>query len=369
MNPRGRLPGIDVVRALAAGLVMLQHGIYAVTIWRPGWLAAHSGTGTVEMALCEILGAWGVGLFFLLSGLCIHLPQARRGTQELDLRRYYARRFRRIYPPHFVALLLSMAAALLIPAAFFDEPKPVSWPSAFQFVTHVLTLHSYFPSARYSINNVFWTIGIEMHFYLCYPLLLRLRRRVGFGTIAAGLFALSIGSKLLLKALAPGYAELWALNLPGRYWEWALGCLVAERLAAQDRPSRWPEVAALLFGTYALGAVLALLGLRFPGLHSGAIITRIWPPLFAWTLLRAAQLAPEGRATELLGHAGLRSYSLYLVHPIGIGLAVYWLSLASAPPLVQLAGGLAAGWLLHLGFFRLVEQRFMNPGLRPNRSS
>ena len=47
-------------------------------------------------------GYAGVGLFFVLSGFCIHLPQARRfrakGTDALDVREFGRRRFWRLYP-------------------------------------------------------------------------------------------------------------------------------------------------------------------------------------------------------------------------------------------------------------------------------
>jgi peptidoglycan/LPS O-acetylase OafA/YrhL len=51
-----------------------------------------------------VLGTWGVGMFFVLSGLCIHLPVARAlaagGEPTIQLGRYFKRRLFRIYPPH-----------------------------------------------------------------------------------------------------------------------------------------------------------------------------------------------------------------------------------------------------------------------------
>src|SRR5689334_8550654 len=97
-----RLFGIDEARAVAASAVMLSHLVLVTTIRDPAWLENAPRDLAAGIARWMVaLGGWGVGLFFVLSGLCIHLPMARRLAEDpsarLSLRPYYARRFTRIY--------------------------------------------------------------------------------------------------------------------------------------------------------------------------------------------------------------------------------------------------------------------------------
>src|SRR5262249_4303224 len=53
-------------------------------------------------------GYLGVPLFFVLSGFCIHLPQARREDVEPQWRRFFAGRFWRLYPPYLAAIAIAV---------------------------------------------------------------------------------------------------------------------------------------------------------------------------------------------------------------------------------------------------------------------
>ena len=62
---------LDPLRGAAALAVVIHHTAQA-------WRVAASGVGTsVSATIFGWLGSWGVTLFFVLSGFCIHLPQAR----------------------------------------------------------------------------------------------------------------------------------------------------------------------------------------------------------------------------------------------------------------------------------------------------
>jgi peptidoglycan/LPS O-acetylase OafA/YrhL len=361
IDTHNRLPGIDVVRCIAAGAVLLSHITHATTILRPAWIRAHKPSlYALEQFFCVPLGHWGVGLFFVLSGFCIHLPLAKAAAltgshPHLDLRRYYARRFTRIYPPHLVALVLSIVAALYIPSGFFTE-APVTVPTSWQLFAHLMMIHSFFPNARYSINGVLWTISIETHFYLFYPLLARMRRRMSFFAIVLILLAISIGSKAAMKLIYPGYAYLWGENFVGRFWEWALGCLVAERLVvkARARHSSWTWFLALLIGSYAFTLLTAFLP------HGGAILARTQPLLFALAISAGARLPPLQTIVYRFAVAtGLQSYSLYLTHPIAISVVCVFLASFGMSLLIQWIFALVASGVMCALFFRGVERPFL----------
>jgi peptidoglycan/LPS O-acetylase OafA/YrhL len=352
-----RLLGIDMLRALAASAVVASH--IAKWPWafsgRGGLIG--QGWGLVEASM----GAWGVGIFFVLSGTCIHLPMARalaRGeVPRLALGPYLKRRLHRIYPPHLLVIFLSwlVAAGVALPPGFAHY---LSVPTVGQFWAHIFMVHTFVPGALYSINSVLWTIAIESHFYLVYPLLLLARRRVGMEVITAALFALMLALRLADQVLPPGLRGLLTVNFPGRLWEWTLGAIVAERLARSDSvpAPRW-----LGLGLALASALAAALALRLP---HGILVRDLLAPVgygLVVLVLARTELRLSSPLDRALVAVGFRSYSLYLVHPIALTLAAAAMLPRVTAPLLQIAGALTAAYGLSALYFTLVERRFL-PG-------
>jgi len=84
--PRQWLGSIEALRGIAALAVVLFHAtlIYGLAEFTP-WTVG---------AVFQWLGQWGVILFFVLSGFCIHLPAARQLAQgavfRLDKRVFFS---------------------------------------------------------------------------------------------------------------------------------------------------------------------------------------------------------------------------------------------------------------------------------------
>ena len=102
---------------------------------------------------------------------------ARGAPPQVALGPYLRRRFRRIYPPHLVALLASIGLAALLPLASEGVHPMVSTVSLRQLLAHLALVHTFLPSAIYSGNHVLWSIAVEAHFYLLFPLVLLAQRR------------------------------------------------------------------------------------------------------------------------------------------------------------------------------------------------
>lgn len=146
-------PALDGLRGLAIVLVMLSH--------------AH--VPMFEAAF------FGVDLFFVLSGYLITsllLIEVRR-SGRIDFWRFYRRRFFRLMP----ALLLFLAVYCLV--------APLLWPNARDWYGDALVSALYL--ADYGIAFFdqpgsllhMWSLSVEEHFYLLWPLLLAgLARRV-----------------------------------------------------------------------------------------------------------------------------------------------------------------------------------------------
>lgn len=352
----GRLPGIDVTRAVAALAVVASHLVQMLT-WRiPGWEAAAGGLAGPVHALTGTMGAWGVGLFLVVSGFCIHLPMARREPgARLDVSAYLRRRLSRIYPPYLAALALSAAVAVAAPAEALRSTL-LGVPTAAQLTSHLLLVHTAVPGHAGAASAVFWTIALEAHFYVLYPLLLALRRRVGMPGLCALLLGVALASRLLAVALLP--PARWPLvddSFLRRGWEFGLGMWVAERLSADGRPwtagrGGWAGL-ALLTSLGGLGLALA------PGGHR--VRAWLWPILFAIAVEASARWRPGAGWAERAGRwLGVRSYSLYLVHPIGLALPVLLVPGWAAARGAACAAMLVSVAAVFLPFYALVERRF-----------
>jgi peptidoglycan/LPS O-acetylase OafA/YrhL len=119
-------------------------------------------------------GASGVHLFFVLSGFLLFMPYARA---LLSLRafpnslEFYIRRALRILPAYWLALVVML---LLLEPTFL---RPNYW---YDIGLHLLIIHNWSQGTIRDINIIFWTMPVEVQFYLLLPatvaLLLRLFR-------------------------------------------------------------------------------------------------------------------------------------------------------------------------------------------------
>ncbi|MFM8807542.1 MAG: acyltransferase family protein [Chthoniobacterales bacterium] len=112
-----RYPRLDVLRAAAIFAVFWHHVIYHAlserglsgAVLRGNWQLP-GGSGDIgdwcSFAIGQY-GGWGVALFFVISGFCIHLSFLKwqaSASERGFWRPYFVRRFFRIYPPYLFAL-------------------------------------------------------------------------------------------------------------------------------------------------------------------------------------------------------------------------------------------------------------------------
>lgn len=356
-----RLSSIDALRGLAAVWVFAYHLWNALA---PGYspqghpndhvrLSADTPAAVaVSYPVCAY-GYTGVGLFFVLSGFCIHLPQARRfhrkNDDALKPREFFRRRFWRLYPAYAASLLLGAAGLAVMGGVAPQIAQYMQVNAAF-----LLALK---PDAN-SLNPVYWTLWYEVQFYLLYPLLLKVVRRVGFGPVALVLLGCELAFALLpvpdaLKPLAPHF-EWFFLR---RYFEWFLGMWLAERVASGRLLPRSVGV-LIAVGGVALGVV----GSHTPALwpvHELFLAVASFGVVAVAVALRTE--AEPGRVRRLLVRLGDCSYSLYLIH-----MPMMRLIYAAA----DRVAGEAAGWVFDVAsvvlvpatawvWYRLFEKPFL----------
>jgi len=312
---QAHIPELDGFRTIAILSVFVMHMFYG---WPP---APPKGFTWIPHPLLVVVGhGWlGVDLFFVLSGFLITGILLDSRETPNYFRNFYARRVLRIIPIYFTCILV-MGLAYKGHAAFF-----------LLSVAFLANFHHYFNVPAPHGPSTFWSLAIEEHFYLLWPLLVRFLKR---STLLSLTLILFFGTPILRaiafhKGLDPEaviYEYSWF-----RFDGLALGAILAMWVRSQyfDRPTGW-KLAGLLVGVSLLATVI---GLPFGIMLSKSIASSALRYTQAQTLFAAAMtLALAYRGTKFTAPlrtrftkviAGL-SYCLYLIH-VSIGEGYYWL--------------------------------------------
>jgi len=347
-----RLPGLDLLRAIAIVWVMLFHSFIV------------GGLGP-DFAWLSRFGWAGVDIFFVLSGFLIGtqlLRPLQRG-ERLSFGAFYARRAWRILPAFAVVLALYACFASLR-----EAPGLQPW---WQFATFTVNL-----LIDYDRNQAFshaWSLCVEEHFYLVVPLLASgLARRPStsrFIGACAGLAVLGIALRCAVwlhdAALDP--PRNWFIeDIYYPSWMRLDGLLMGVMLATLQvyRPRLWARLqvhsTACLLGGVAVSCLAFWLFRDRTGLLANTIG---WPLLsFGFGLLvfaAADTRSVVGRwRVPGVGWLAAISYSLYLSHKI----AFHLVHQAIAPSLhgvVRFAAYALASVVLGAALHYLVERPFL----------
>src|SRR3954470_4526686 len=127
-----RLPVLDGLRAISILLVLSAHML---------------PLGPKSWHLNETAGAMGMTLFFSLSGFLI----ASLLLQNDDVVEFLVKRFTRILP-------LAYAYAVIVFSIVQFDPSSMFWTASF--------LGNYFSTHLNEYNSHFWSLCVEIHFYL-----------------------------------------------------------------------------------------------------------------------------------------------------------------------------------------------------------
>jgi peptidoglycan/LPS O-acetylase OafA/YrhL len=156
---------IDGLRFVAIGTVVLFHLV--VNLGIKGASAYAVPTHGDWLAAIARHGFHGVELFFIISGFILASPFAAhhlRGRRPVRLKQYFWRRVTRLEPPYMIAMIALFALHVLIK----NE-------SAAGLIPHLgaslVYLHNLIYGTENVINNVAWSLEIEVQFYILVPLI------------------------------------------------------------------------------------------------------------------------------------------------------------------------------------------------------
>jgi peptidoglycan/LPS O-acetylase OafA/YrhL len=299
-----RLAGVDGLRAVAALWVVLFH----IRVFSGARLPLQ------PVDFFARSGSTGVSLFLVISGFCLYLPFAGGKASRFRTGAFLIRRARRLLPAYYVSIALALALDLGGgPRLGFPSYTPgnVAW----QLISHLTMLHTFFATTFYALNGAYWSLGLEWQLYLALPLLIIGARKFGLVPTLAAAVLVNVAYRLgLAWAAAHGWLPAGTVQtvvlpnlLPGRWAEFVFGMVTAE-LLSRGWLERLPRFAAYLWAPM-LAVAVATDSLAVSHISFGL--------LFA--LLLVAVLAhgnPVHRifAWRPLVVLGIMSYSIYLVH-------------------------------------------------------
>src|SRR5438477_8690358 len=186
------IPALTSIRGIAAWWVVLYHFRQYLPTGRPEWLSALTAHGYLA-----------VDLFFILSGFVLALNYAESFRRSLaGATDFYRLRFGRIYPLHFVMLMLFLLNPLAV--ALFSASGDTSAYGWDYFVLSLFLVQNWGFSTELAWNDPAWSISTEVFAYLFFPLAAMLMGRVIMTVGAALLVMVALLITLALAAQAEG---------------------------------------------------------------------------------------------------------------------------------------------------------------------
>lgn len=336
-----RVEALDSLRFLAASAVMLAH-------FRALDAVKHAD-GFFVAGLLDPRSA--VVLFFVLSGLVLHLSWKGAQPGFSPTMRFYARRWFRIYPIYYAALFIGIIVTSQLP---LGESLVLQRDSAAAHVIatshadlwqwlHHLVLISPRLDSTFLVPPI-WTLAEEMRVSLVFPwlswLVGRLPRCAGLGMIA------------LLFGLAPLLAE-WIAPAAGLLPLFMLGAWIAQH----HRETKWNAALAAVMGL-ALYVLAGQWHWRLQQVSCG-----IGAALMMFAILRGSRLR-SWLSHPLLTIGGRCSYGIYALHFPLMMLVAWWVERSGWLEWLRYTIGLPLCVAVALALHFAIEQPMIRLGRR-----
>jgi peptidoglycan/LPS O-acetylase OafA/YrhL len=215
-----RNKSLDGVRALSTLGIILYHlfSVSGQTINNPNGLGEFSGRLNVA-----------VSIFFVLSGYLLFRPFVEAILLDAPFSKsstFYLKRFVRIIPAYWVALLILW------------KIDAINFPNFSGFIRSLFLIHTFTEGNVLTGIAQTWTLSVEVFFYLCLPWIAMLIRACTrnktskvklcnlFGCLIA-LYASAYVFRVVFHLVQLEHFETHAILLPAHFDTFALGMLVS----------------------------------------------------------------------------------------------------------------------------------------------
>jgi peptidoglycan/LPS O-acetylase OafA/YrhL len=329
-DARSHIAALDGLRFIAAACVLIAHGYH--------YLILLQDNSKISLYNAPILALSTVGmtLFFSLSGFVIHYNYAASVSLPGGTRAFAVARFARLYPLFLLVFGVDTLRLLHHADGKIDLLGPLPLFLTFTDSWWFWAFGDRVADQAYSnASTVMWSLSTEAFFYVIYPLVAPLLRRLSGGRLLLTGAAVALAGGVLVTQVIGHRGDLveWAQRYTGnpaaaaqfpawvffnspwtRVFEFLLGTIAAQYVMSGGADSRRMRAAC--------GAALILLGSAYIYTNiylmpiSGGITTCLG---FTFAIVIAASAMSATGPLRVLSSSwmvrgGQASYSLYLLH-------------------------------------------------------
>jgi len=362
---------IQFLRAVAVTLVVLSH--LQIGMFSGGFV--------------------GVDMFFVVSGFVIGLTMVNEQTSsgKVSLRRFFERRFFRIFPPlSFMVAVMSIYAYFVVPFTkaqdFFIQQARASLFSYGNFFFMFRKLDYFVQSGDITFFLHTWSLGVEEQFYIVLPIVLGVLALIGRRFDAAqririwtiGFIVLGLASAVVMagsskqkygwfsREFRPGFLFYSPFT---RAWEFFLGLLVAIAVLKYEQGRNYlNSTVRNSLSTVAIFTIVYVMVTRVDGNGSQIVacaLTALATGLLIFSLPGSKFDVQKFFGIGIFQAIGNSSYSIYLWHWIGVSIS---LDLMRPDSSVDKAILVAASMIPAMFSYRYIERPFRKLRSQSNKA-
>jgi peptidoglycan/LPS O-acetylase OafA/YrhL len=311
------IPALDGLRGLAIIMVMFFH--FFAQGWEAPLLRWNECIG-VLITKCLLFCRSGVDLFFVLSGFLITGILLDTKNKKGYFRRFYLRRVLRIFPLYYGTLL---GVFVLIPLGFsIVKGQPITLPdNQVMYWTGLSNFVDLLPPGSepegFYLGH-FWSLAIEMQFYLVWPAVVFLLDDKELFKISILCTPIALITRVILIALGVSFAT-YGFTL-ARIDSLAIGGLIAilvKRSVEISIESKFFKLTGAFLGSLLIAVILLPRRMFSPAFE---VVGYSIPAVFyGWLLMEVCRAKFDRFAghffnISILKWFGKYSYGLYLFH-------------------------------------------------------
>lgn len=305
-----KLDYVDAMRGIAILMVILVHTSQRIPL--PSLL----------MDSLARYGQMGVQLFFVASAYTLCISFERRSEEPYRISSFYIRRWFRIAPLYYLAILIYFVVHIATQLYMGGRILAVDPYSISNAAANIMFIHGFVSSANNNVVPGGWSIGTEMAFYLIFPLLFLISKKIAEKRLIHlfALFMVCLGANLALQLTITEITQHSIKNNDFRYFNILnqLPVFILGIIAYFLHSKRNTHLVHSIISSRVISALgflffstTALLLLKANAQLLPAIIPTISAVSFLFLLnwLKAAK-----RQSQILCQIGTVSYSMYVFH-------------------------------------------------------